>query len=229
MIQQRFPNRIAAGRRLAELLFDYCDRPDTLVLALPRGGVPVAFEIAEKLNLPLDVYLVRKLGAPTNPEVAIGAIAMDGTIITNDSVVSRLFITPKQFNKILKKEQNELARRAIVYRDNEPLPDISKKTIILVDDGIATGATIDAAIMALKEHNPATLIVAVPVAAREAYNELSKKVDKIVCGFIPKFFYSVGLWYDNFKQISDAQVVELLKKLKNSRTKIKGTQLVNIS
>jgi predicted phosphoribosyltransferase len=203
-------NRRQAGQMLAAKLKAYANRPDVLVLALPRGGVPVAFEIAKALNLPLDVCLVRKLGTPGKKELAMGAIAMGGVVAINHDVVDWLKIPPEVIEQAIEQEEQELARRDRAYRGDRPLPAISDRTIILVDDGIATGSTLRAAITALKQQQPKAIIVAVPVAPPATCQDLKAEVDQVVCLSKPDPFYSISLWYEDFSQTSDSEVRDLL-------------------
>ncbi|KTD13598.1 phosphoribosyltransferase [Legionella gratiana] len=205
-----YSDRYQAGSVLADLLKDYENRTDVIILALPRGGVPVAYEIAKKLSLELDIFIVRKLGVPGHEEFAMGAIASGGIVAFNEEVLSTLHIKKDAIDKILQSEQNELSRRESVYRGNKPFPDLMEKIVILVDDGIATGYTMRAAIAALKQKHPAKIIIAVPVAARSTCNELAPLVDTIICPLCPANFYAVGLWYNDFSQTTDDEVIKLL-------------------
>lgn len=209
----KFIDRHEAGKVLAEQLKQYAKKDDTLVLALPRGGVPVAYEIAKILSLPLDVFIVRKLGVPGHEELAMGAIATGGITVFNDEIVHGLNIPKYAIDQVIQSEKQELQRRDSTYRNNKPFPSLEGKTIILVDDGIATGATMRAAIKALRQQNPASIIIAVPVAAFSTCEEMAKLVDKIVCPLMPHEFYAVGSWYENFFQTSDEEVFDLLKKI----------------
>ncbi len=206
----RFRNRTEAGKLLASRLTQYADRTDVLVLGLPRGGVPVAFEIAAKLKAPLDICLVRKLGFPGNKEVAMGAIASGGVRILNDDLLSELNISQKTIEEVTAQELKELQRRDRVYRGDRIAPTIGHQIIILVDDGLATGSTMRAAIAGLKLQNPQRIVVAVPVSSVDAYQEISDEVDEVVCLKMPEPFYAIGLWYENFAQTSDIEVCELL-------------------
>ena len=210
----RFRNRIEAGRRLAEELRAYRDRPDVLVLALPRGGVPVGFEVATALNAPLDVFLVRKLGVPGHRELAMGAIATGGVRVLNQEVVQLLAIPPDHIDVVAVQEQRELERREQQYRGDRPPPDVRGRTVILVDDGLATGATMRAAVAAVRQQQPARVVVAVPVAAASTCDEFRAEVDvdEIVCARTPEPFYAVGLWYDDFSETTDDEVRELLER-----------------
>jgi putative phosphoribosyl transferase len=206
----QFPNRTAAGKQLADRLQLYADRPDVLVLGLPRGGLPVAYEVATALHAPLDICLVRKLGVPGHKELAMGAIASGGVRVMNNDVIAGLRISQQDIEKVATRELQELHRRDRAYRGDRPQPDIADRTVILVDDGIATGSTMRSAIATLKPQHPAALIVAIPVAAPEAYNELKTEADEVVCLMTPKPFYAIGLWYKNFSQTTDEEVRKLL-------------------
>ncbi|KTC86258.1 phosphoribosyltransferase [Legionella cincinnatiensis] len=205
-----YSDRHQAGLVLADLLKDYASRTDVIILALPRGGVPVAYEIAKKLSLELDIFIVRKLGVPGHEEFAMGAIASGGIVALNEEVLNTLRIKKDAVNQVLQSEQNELSRRESVYRGNKPFPKLMDKTVILVDDGIATGYTMRAAIAALKQKHPAKIIIAVPVAARSTCDELAPLVDTIICPLQPVNFYAVGLWYNDFSQTTDDEVIKLL-------------------
>ena len=206
----KFSNRYEAGRMLASQLQAYAKNPDVIVLALPRGGVPVASEIAKSLSVPLDVFIVRKLGVPGHEELAMGAIASGGTVVFNEDIRTQLHISELAMQKVIQAEQQELQRREVAYRGKKPFPVLKDKIIILVDDGIATGATMRAAIKALKKEQPKRLVLAVPVAAADTIHEMSKLVDEIVCPLAPYNFYAVGAWYDEFSQTSDEEVFQLL-------------------
>ena len=205
-----FRDRRHAGRVLAEHLREYADRNDVIVLALPRGGVPVAYEVATALHLPLDVFVVRKLGVPGYPELAMGAIASGGVQVLNDDVVSQLPDAKQWVAYVANEERKELERRELFYRDARPRPDLRGKTVILIDDGLATGATMRAAARALKEQGVAHLVVAVPVASPETCDEFRGEVDHIVCAFTPASFAGVGQFYEDFSQTSDDEVRALL-------------------
>jgi putative phosphoribosyl transferase len=205
-----FRDRTEAGRQLAERLMAYANRSDTLVLALPRGGVPVGYEVARALGAPLDVLVVRKLGVPGQEELAMGAIATGGVLVSYDEVVREAGISPTVFQMVAAREQRELERREQAYRDRRPPPDVRGRTIILVDDGLATGTTMRAAAMALQQQEPANIIVAVPVAARGSTRQLRGLVDEIVVLLQPEPFYGVGLWYADFTQTTDDEVRALL-------------------
>jgi predicted phosphoribosyltransferase len=208
----KFTDRQEAGTILAEYLKDYANKSNVIILALPRGGVPVAYEIATALAIPLDIFIVRKLGVPGHEELAMGAIASGGIVIFNKALVNQLNLEQSSIDNVLQVEQKELLRRELLYRGDRPFPELLGKTIILVDDGIATGSTMFAAVKALRKHKPASIIIAVPVAARETCEEMNTLVDKIICPLQPINFYAVGLWYENFSQTSDHEVIELLEK-----------------
>lgn len=206
----RFRNRSEAGRFLADKLKAYANRPDVLVLALPRGGVPVAYEVATALKAPLDIFLVRKLGVPGHEELAMGALGSGGVRVLNEDVVNYLHIPDEVIEQVAAVEQQELERREKLYRGDRPVLDVRNRTVILIDDGLATGSTMRAAAVALRQQQPARIVVAVPVAAAETCNEFRKGVDEIVCATTPEPFYAVGLWYEDFSQTSDDEVRELL-------------------
>jgi len=210
-----FRDRTDAGRRLAARMTEYAGRPEVLVLALPRGGVPVAFEVARALRAPLDVFLVRKLGVPGQEELAMGAIASGGVRVVNEAVVQHLDIAPEMIDAVTAREQGELERRERAYRDDRPAPDVRGRTVILVDDGLATGSTMRAAALALRQQGPARVVVAVPVASREACEEFRGEVDDIVCAATPEPFMGVGRWYEDFSQTTDEEVRELLARPRN--------------
>jgi putative phosphoribosyl transferase len=214
----RFRNRSEAGRQLAEKLKNYEGRPDLLVLALPRGGVPVGFEVAQALGAPLDLFLVRKLGVPGHEELAMGAIATGGIRVLNQDVIEELRINDELILAVAAQEEKELERRERAYRGNRPMPDIRGRTIILVDDGIATGSTMHAAIAALRKLEPARLIVAVPAAAPSAGEEFQNEADDFVAVITPDSFVAVGQWYEDFSQTTDGEVRDLLER--SERTKL---------
>lgn len=205
-----FRNRKDAGRQLAAKLKKYANRRDVLVLALPRGGVPVAFEVAQELNVPMDIFLVRKLGVPGYEELAMGAIATGGVRVINEDIVSYLHIPVEVIDVVAANEQRELERRERAYRDDRPPPDVKDRVVILIDDGLATGSTMRAAAAALRKQGPARIVVAVPVSAPETCNEFRNEVDEIVCAVTPEPFRGVGLWYEDFSQTTDEEVRELL-------------------
>lgn len=207
-----FQNRSEAGRALASALGDYAHRPDVVVLALPRGGVPVGFEVARELGAPLDVFVVRKLGTPGQEELAAGAIASGGTRVLNSEVVEALGIPPQTIDVIARREEFELERREREFRGDRPPLDVRGKTVILVDDGLATGSTMRAAVAALRAKEPARIVVAVPVAAAATCNRVRAEVDEMICLYAPDEFYAVGEWYSDFTQTSDEEVRELLQR-----------------
>ncbi|HWG46430.1 MAG TPA: phosphoribosyltransferase [Gemmataceae bacterium] len=213
-----FRDRTEAGRQLAAKLTAYTDRPDVSVLALPRGGIPVGYEVARALHAPLDVFLVRKLGLPGHEELAMGAIASGGTRVLNEEVVSKLNIPEEVIAAVAADEQQELIRRERDYRGDRPTPDVHGRTIILVDDGLATGSTMRAAVAALRRQQPARIVVAVPVGSHETCAELEMEADEIVCARMPEPFHAVGLWYDDFTQTTDEEVRELLARAANEYT-----------
>jgi predicted phosphoribosyltransferase len=210
MQPQRFRNRTDAGRQLAEKLAAYAHRPGVLVLALPRGGVPVGFEVARKLGAPLDVFLVRKLGVPGYEELAMGAVATGGVRVLNDEIVRGLGISEHEIDAAAARELQELARRQRLYRGDRPLPDIAGRTVVLVDDGLATGATMRAAIAAVRQQQPARIVVAVPTASPDTCEALKAEADDVVCAMTPEPFLAVGHWYEDFTQTTDDEVRELL-------------------
>jgi len=205
-----FRDRTEAGRFLAERLAQYSDRPDVLVLALPRGGVPVAFEVARSLGAPLDVFLVRKLGVPGHEELAMGAIASGGARVLNRDVVRGLQITDEVIDAVAAREGQELRRREHDYRDDRPAADVRGKVVILIDDGLATGSTMRSAVVALRRQGPARLVVAVPIAAPSTCEEFRAEVDEVICVRTPEPFYAVGVWYEDFSQTTDDEVRDLL-------------------
>ncbi|HEX6751597.1 MAG TPA: phosphoribosyltransferase [Longimicrobium sp.] len=209
-IAGRYHDRHDAGRTLARLLMDHAGARDVLVLALPRGGVPVGYEVARALGAPLDIFLVRKLGVPGHEELAMGAIASGGVRVLNPRVVDQLGIPRSAIDRVAEREQAELERRERAYRGDRPAPRVEGCDVILVDDGLATGSTMRAAAAALKAMRPRRLVVAVPVAAAETCDELRAEVDAVVCALTPEPFYAVGLWYEDFSQTTDEEVRELL-------------------
>ncbi len=205
-----YPDRPEAGRRLAARLSEFAQRPDLIVLALPRGGVPVAYEVARALHAPLDVFVVRKLGVPWQPELAMGAIASGGTRVMNADVVRGLGIPHEEIDRVTAREQHELELRERAYRGDRPPLDIRSKTIILVDDGLATGSSMRAAVLALRDRDPDRIIIAVPVAAAQTCTELHAEGHEIVCAATPEPFLAVGQWYGDFPQTTDEEVRDLL-------------------
>jgi predicted phosphoribosyltransferase len=205
-----FHDRAEAGRLLADRLEKYAGKPDVIVLALPRGGVPVAYEVAHALKVPMDVFIVRKLGVPGHEELAMGAVATGAVRVLNDQVVSGLGIPDYVIDAVVNWETEELKRRERLYRGSRPAPDVRGKTVILVDDGLATGSTMLAAAQALRQQKPGRIVVAVPVAAPDTCELLQSQVDEVICPVTPEPFYAVGLWYRDFSQTTDEEVRELL-------------------
>jgi predicted phosphoribosyltransferase len=214
---QPYRDRREAGRELARHLRAYGGRSDAIVLALPRGGVPVGFEVARELGLPLDVYIVRKLGMPGQEELALGALASGGVCVLNDEVVRAARIPPQTIDAIAAREEKEIVRRERLYRGDRPSVDVRERTVLLIDDGLATGATMSAAAAALRKLGPRRIVVAVPAAARETCESLASEVDEIVCAMMPEPFYAVGYWYEDFTQTSDEEVQALLAAAQNRR------------
>jgi putative phosphoribosyl transferase len=206
-----FLDRIDAGRQLAAKLKGYAGRADVVVLALPRGGVPVAFEVAKSLRVPLDVFLVRKLGVPGHEELAMGAIATGNVRVLNDNVVKMLSIPASVIEAVAQKEGRELERRERLYRGKRPPTDVRGKTVILIDDGLATGSTMRAALAALRRLEPARRVVAVPVGAIETCAEFQNEADEAICARTPEPFYAVGVWYGDFSATTDEEIQELLE------------------
>jgi putative phosphoribosyl transferase len=208
---ESFRDRAEAGRALASRLAAYANVRGVMVLGLPRGGVPVAYEVARALKAPLDVFLVRKLGVPGHEELAMGAIASGGIRVLNQEVVSGLRISDAEIERVAERERAELERREALYRNGRPAPDLRHKTVIVVDDGLATGSTMRAAIEAVKRHEPARIVVAVPVGAASTCGELRAQADEVVCVMEPERFYAVGMWYQDFTQTSDDEIRTLLE------------------
>ena len=214
-----FRDRRQAGQVLAEQLSHFASRGDVVVLALPRGGVPVGYEVARRLRAPLDVFVVRKLGVPGQEELAFGAIASGGVRVLNESIVYSLRLTDAMIERISEREQQELERRERLYRDDRPAPDLTDKTVIIVDDGLATGATMRAAVDAVKCLAAKQIVVAVPVGSRDTCSAMRRISDVLcVCAETPEPFYGVGLWYEDFSQITDDEVHELLSQAANIST-----------
>ena len=212
-MRMQFRDRSEAGELLAGKLTHYANKPDVLVLALPRGGVPVGAQVARRLNVPLDVFVVRKLGFPGHPELAMGAIATGGVRVFNGDVVNTFRIPDEVINAVTAAEFQELQRRERSYRDNLPPPEVEGKTVILVDDGIATGSTMLAAISALRQLNAGRVVVAAPTIARTTYDHLRENSDEVVAVIVPAEFYGVGQWYQDFAQTTDEEVHQLLGKM----------------
>jgi predicted phosphoribosyltransferase len=213
-----YRDRTEAGRQLAAELAAYSDRPDVLVLALPRGGVPVAYEVARALHAPLDVFLVRKLGLPGREELAMGAIASGGVRVLNEDVVHSLGVPEQLIDAVSAAEGSELRRRERLYRGGRPAPDVRGRTVILIDDGLATGSTMRAAVAALRLQHPARIVVAVPVGAPETCAEFRYEADEAICVQSPEPFYAVGLWYGDFSQTTDEEVRDLLEQAAQRET-----------
>jgi predicted phosphoribosyltransferase len=207
-----FRDRSEAGQALAEKLVEFADRPDVVVLALPRGGVPVGFEVARALHVPFDVFVVRKLGVPGQPELAMGAIATGGLRVLNEDIVEALGIPDEEIDATAERQRHELERRERLYRDDRPPLDVGDRVVILVDDGLATGSTMSAALTALRRRQPARIVVAVPVGAPETCAAFRSVADDVICLRTPEPFYAVGLWYENFSQTTDEEVRDLLEK-----------------
>ena len=213
-IPSRFRDRADAGRYLGEALSEYARRDDVVVLALPRGGVPVGFEVARALEAPLDVFVVRKLGVPGHEELAFGAVASGGARILNRDVIRHIGLSSDVIDAVSERERAELARRELLYRGDRPKRRLAGKAVIVVDDGLATGASMRAAVAAVRAQRPARIVVAVPTAALDTCAALSAEVDELVSPLRPANFYAVSLWYDNFEQVSDDEVRRLLEKAK---------------
>lgn len=209
-----FFDREDAGRQLAQLLRGYEGREDVVVLGLPRGGVPVAFEVAEALGTPLDVFVVRKLGLPWHEELAMGAIASGGVRVMNDDIVRHFRVSPDDIERVAAREEAELQRRELAYRGGRPPLELTGKAALIVDDGLATGASMRAAVLAVKAHAPKEVVVAVPVGSVEACATLRSEADDVVCALSPREFHAVGLHYARFSQTEDGEVVELMSRAK---------------
>ena len=206
----RFRNRREAGERLAAALGEYANRRDVIVFALPRGGVPVGFEVARALRAPLDIFVVRKLGLPGHEELAMGALASGGVRVLDQDLIRAAGVSEYEIERVTAAEYAELQRRELLYRGDRPFPDLAGKTVILVDDGLATGATMQAAVAAIRAKGPARVIVAVPVAAPDTCNAFRELADDVICAITPEPFRAVGVWYEDFSETSDDEVRELL-------------------
>lgn len=206
-----FKDRRDAGKKLAQKLAAYAGQQNGLILALPRGGVPVAYEVALALAIPLDIFIVRKLGVPGREELAFGAIASGGIRVLNGDVVRMLSIPDEIINFVAKRELQELRRRETLYRGNRPFPEVRDRTVILIDDGLATGASMRAAVAGLRTQHPARIVIAVPTASPEACEAFRLEVDEVVCAITPELFYGVGRWYEDFSQVMDEEVRVLLE------------------
>jgi len=208
-----FRNRSDAGRKLAQKLLHYANHSDVIVLALPRGGVPVAYEVAVALHVPLDIFIVRKLGLPGQEELAIGAIASGGIRVLNEDIIRALDIPPGMIDHVAQRELQELQRRERGYRGDRPAPEVRDRTVILIDDGLATGASMRAAVAGLHTQNPKRIVVAVPIAAPETCEAFETIVDEVVCGTTPEPFIGVGRWYEDFSQTTDEEVRRFLEEV----------------
>ena len=217
-MEKPLKDRAEAGRLLAEKLTAYANRKDVIVLGLPRGGVPVAYEIASRLNVPLDVFIVRKLGVPWQEELAMGAIASGGVRVLNDDVVKAYRISDDEIASVEAIEKRELERRERAYRGDRPPPNVAGRTVLLVDNGVATGTTIRAGLAALRKLQPARIVVAVAVAPQSTYEELKAEADEVVCLFAPEVFYAISLWYERFAQTTDQEVGDLLSRAGEQKT-----------
>jgi predicted phosphoribosyltransferase len=211
-LQTTLLNRAEAGRRLVQPLLKYANRPEVIILTLPRGGVPVAYEVATALNVRLDLMLVRKLGAPSHPEYAMGAIASGGVQVLNDDALRAHPIDRASFEAVVAREAQELSRREKAYRGNRPPPQLKGQVVILIDDGLATSSSMMAAIQAVRMQAPERIVVAVPVAPRETVEDLSMQVDEVICPLIPEWMMSIGYWYLDFSQTSDEEVINLMQR-----------------
>ena len=217
-MRRKFRNRQEAGERLAHELEDFADRGDLIVLALPRGGVPVGYEVAARLHAPLDVFVVRKLGVPGREELAMGAVAPGGVRVLDETIIREARVSPQDIERITTLERAELERRERRYRGSRAFPNIANKTVILVDDGLATGSSMRAAVRAVRTLSPAEIVVAVPVAAAETCDAFRDIVDEVVCAETPEPFGAVGFWYEDFSQTSDEEVHDLLERAQHAAT-----------
>ena len=215
-----FLNRTDAGQKLAHELRRYANRHDVIVLGIPRGGVPVAFEVAKALKAPLDIFLSRKLGVPGQEELAFGALATGGVRVLDRELIAELNISQGEIEEITETVGKELRRRERVYRGARPPLEVEEKTVLLIDDGIATGSSILAAIRALREMRPARLVVATPVAPLHTCNRLRAQVDDLVCVYAPEFFYAIGQFYEDFSQVADEEVTDLIHKANESARRL---------
>jgi putative phosphoribosyl transferase len=216
---ERFKDRLQAGKLLATQLHSYAGQPNVLVLALPRGGVPIGFQVAQALAAPLDILIVRKLGMPGHEEFAMGAIASGGLCVVQPGLGEKYGILPAQIEAVKQRELAEIERREQLYRTTRPAPQLHGRIVILVDDGLATGSTMLAAIQAVREARPARLIVAVPVSAPETCRELGAEVDEIICLHTPAQFFSVGMWYQDFEQTTDQEVIDFLEQAESEQAR----------
>jgi len=219
-----FADRVDAGRQLANEIA-YRHYPDPIILGLPRGGVQIGFEIAHRLHAPLDVLVARKIGAPHQPELAIGAVAPGGIAVVDDSALRYLDISQAEIEAAIERETREMSRRNGLYRDDSPAPDLRERTVILADDGLATGLTAEAAILSIRQQSPDRLVLAVPVCAPDTEARLRPMVDDIICLYAPSPFHAVGIWYQEFTQMTDEQVIELLDRARHfSATGLHGAR-----
>ena len=217
-----FSDRVEAGKRLASAMRDF-DGKNGIVLAIPRGGVVVGYEIAKALSLPLDVIIPRKIGAPDNPELAIGAMTEDGTIILDDNLITYIGVPRDYIKAESERQKHEIERRLKLYRQNEPYPSLKGLDVVIVDDGIATGSTMKAALASVKNRGASTVTVAVPVGPPSTIKELKKQADRVVCLYAPEYFQAIGQFYTDFNQTTDEEVIQLLKQSKQkSREKPAG-------
>ena len=212
-----FEDRRQAGKLLAKELAELRGHKDVLVLGIPRGGVVVAYEVAKELQSPLDVYIARKIGAPYNPELAIGAVASDGALVLDHKLIAQFGVTEDYLQQETERQREEIKRRLAAYRGNQPEPQLENKTVILVDDGVATGATVLASLRALRQRKPAQLVLAVPVGPADTIQQLSQEADRVVCLYIPDVFWAVGAFYAVFDQTSDQEVIRLLREKQEPR------------
>lgn len=206
-----FSNRVEAGRKLASELVDLMGNRSVIVLAIPRGGVVVGYEVARKLKVPLDIIIPRKIGAPSNPELAIGAVTEDGGVILDEKLVGYLNVSRRYIEEESERQRREIERRLMVYRGEVPYPNLTNRVVIIVDDGVATGSTIKAALASLRKKKVKQVVIAVPVGPANTIQELEGKADRVVCLFEPEEFYAIGQFYENFDQTTDEEVIRLLK------------------
>ena len=211
----KFLNRDEAGKLLARKLIEYKSDDSVIILALPRGGVPIGYVIAYELHKPLDIYLVKKIGVPGHEELAMGAVSSSGEVSVDSGLVERLQITDTDLNELIDFKKTELKEREQLLRGSKPPLDLTNKTVILVDDGLATGATMLTAIRSIKKSHPAKIIAAIPVASREAMEMVQREVDEAICLLVPDFFYSVSVWYSDFRQTTDGEVITLLNRARD--------------
>jgi putative phosphoribosyl transferase len=220
-MHMQYKDRREAGKALARHLEEMQGDPNVIVLGIPRGGVVVAFEVARALEAPLDIYLTRKIGVPHNPELAIGAVASDGTVFVEHDIAARMGASPEYIEAEIQAQQDEIKRRLILYRRDRPAPELAERTIVLVDDGVATGATVMVALRSLRQHNPRKLILAVPVAPSDTVAKLRREADEVICPMTPRLFWAVSGFYQVFGQTQDDEVVRLLEQAAEERGKEK--------